>query len=84
MTKKIDEIQFIRDFHGGKNYIEIAHRNKITIGTVAHRVRKLGLKRSGQKSQKRESFSAEEVSIMRIMLGTHGGRNQLLTILRGE
>jgi len=45
MTKKIDEVQFIKDFHEGKNYIEIADKNKITIGTVAHRVRKLGLKR---------------------------------------
>jgi len=84
MTKKIDEVQFIKDFYGGKNYIEIADRHKVTIGTVAHRIRKLGLKRSGLKSQKRESFSAEEVSIMRIMLDTHGGRSQLLAILRGK
>ena len=84
MTKKIDEIQFIRDFHGGKNYIEIALRHKITIGAVAYRVKRLGLKRSGQKGQKRESFSKEEIAIMKIMLDTHGGRRQLFDILRGK
>lgn len=84
MTKKIDETQFLKDFHEGKNYIEIANKHKITIGAVSYRIKKLGLKRSGQKNQKRESFSAEEVSIMRIMLDTHGGRSQLLTILRGD
>jgi len=84
MTKKIDEFQFIKDFHEGKNYIEIADRHKLTIGTVAYRIEKLGLKRSGQRRQKKESFSAEEKYIISKMIETHRGREQLLCILRGE
>jgi len=84
MTKKIDETQFLRDFREGKNYIEIAHRHKITIGAVVYRIKRLGLKRSGQKGQKKESFSAEEKYIIGKMIETHRGREQLLYILRGE
>ncbi len=84
MTKKIDETQFLRDFREGKNYVGIALRQKITIGTVAYWVKKLGLKRSGQRGQKKESFSAEEKYIISKMIETHRGREQLLYILRGE
>jgi len=84
MTKKIDETQFFRDFRKGKLYVEIADKHKITIGTVSNRVKKLGLKRSGQKRQKKESFSAEEKYIVSKMIETHRGREQLLYILRGE
>jgi len=84
MTKKIDETQFLRDFREGKLYVEIADKQKITIGTVAYWVKKLGLKRSGQKRKKGEVFSAEERYIFSKMLETHGGREQLLYILRGE
>ncbi|GAJ11183.1 unnamed protein product, partial [marine sediment metagenome] len=65
-------------------YVEIALRQKITIGTVAYWVKKLGLKRSGQRGQKKESFSAEEKYIIGKMIETHRGREQLLYILRGE
>jgi len=84
MTKKIDEIQFLKDFRGGKLYVEIADKHKITIGTVSYRIKKLGLKRSGQKRQKNVVFSAEEKYIIGKMIETHGGREQLLYILRGE
>jgi len=84
MTKKIDEIQFLKDFREGKLYVEIADKHKITIGGVAYRIKKLGLKRSGQRGQKKESFSAEEKYIIGKMIETHGGREQLLHILRGE
>ena len=62
MTKKIDETQFLRDFREGKNYVGIALRQKITIGTVAYWVKKLGLKRSGQRgAKKRVIFSRRKV-----------------------
>jgi len=84
MTKKIDRTQFLRDFRGGKSYVEIALRHKITIGTVSHRVKKLGLKRSGQRKQRKESFSPEEKYIIGKMIETRRGRGQLLYILRGR
>jgi len=84
MTKKIDEPQFLRDFIEGKLYAEIADKHKFTIGAVAYRVKKLGLKRSGQKGQKSESFSKEEIGIMKIMLDTRRGREQLIDIFRGK
>ena len=84
MTKKIDEVQFLRDFREGRNYTEIALRQKITIGTVVYRIKKLGLKRSGQRREKKESLSAEERYIISKMIETHRGREQLLYILRGE
>lgn len=84
MTRKIDETQFLKDFHEGKKYVEIADKNKISIGAVAYRVKRLGLKRSGQKGQKEELFSAEEKDILRDLIGTYRGRKQLLYILKGE
>jgi len=84
MTKKIDETQFLKDFRGGRLYVEIADKHKITIGTVAYRIKKLGLKRRGQRGQKKESLSAEEKYIIGKMIETNGGREQLLYILRGE
>lgn len=81
MTKKIDKIQLVKDFHGGKLYTEIALRHKVTIGAVYYWVRKLGLER---RRQKRQVFSAEEKRILRAMIETRGGRKQLLYILKGE
>jgi len=82
MNKKIDETQFLRDFRGGKLYVEIADKHKISIGGVAYRIKKLGLKRSGQRGQKKESFSAEEINFMKSLMDTYRGRKQLLDILR--
>ncbi len=79
MTKKIDEIQLIEDFKGGKIYVEIALRHKCSVGAITYRLRKLGLRRV---KQNRELFSAEERYIFSKMLETHGGRKQLLEILR--
>ena len=79
MTKKIDETQLIKDFHKGMNYAEIALELKCSIGTIAYRLRKLGLKRT---KQGRELFSAEEKDFMRSLIDTYRGRKQLLDILR--
>jgi len=84
MTKKVDETQLVKDFYGGIPYTEIALRQKVTIGTVVYRVKKLGLKRSGQKREKEEVLSVEERYIISKMIETHGGRRQLLYILRGK
>lgn len=84
MIKKVDETQLVRDFHGGKLYVEIAFRQKVTIGTVVYWVKKLGLKRRGQKRQKGEVLSAEEKYIISKMIETRKGREQLLYILRDE
>lgn len=84
MTKKIDVIQLVRDFRDGEKYAEIALRQKVNIGTVAYWVKKLGLKRCGQKKRKGEVFSVEEKYILSEMLETRGGRRQLLYILKGE
>ncbi|MBA7519203.1 hypothetical protein ES705_11278 [subsurface metagenome] len=84
MTKKIDLTQLVRDFNGGEKYAEIALRQKVNIGAIAYWVKKLGLERSGQRRQKKESFSAEEKYIISKMIETRGGREQLLYILRGE
>ncbi|MBA7525763.1 hypothetical protein ES705_17920 [subsurface metagenome] len=81
MTKKIDETQLIKDFHEGKLYAEIALRHKSSIGTIAYRLRKLGLKRS---KQDRELFSAEEKDFMRSLIDTYRGRKQLLYILKDK
>ena len=81
MTKKIDETQLVKDFKGGEKYAEIARRHKVTIGAVYYWVKKLGLKRCGQRGQ---VFSAEEKDILRAMIETRGGRRQLLYILKGE
>ncbi len=80
MTKKIDETQLIKDFHKGMNYAEIALEHKCSIGTIAYRLRKLGLKRT---KQAQELFSAEEIDFMRSLIDTYRGRRQLLDILRG-
>jgi hypothetical protein len=81
MIKKIDETQLIRDFHEGKLYAEIALKHKCGIGTIAYRLRKLGLKRS---KQGRELFSAEEKDFMRSLINTYRGRKQLLHILKDK
>lgn len=78
MTKKIDEIQIIKDFHEGKLYAEIALKHKCSIGIIAYRLKKLGLKRN---KQGRELFSAEEKDFMRGLIDTYRGRKQLLEIL---
>ena len=78
MTKKIDEIQIIKDFHEGKLYAEIALKHKCSIGTIAYRLKKLGLKRN---KQGWELFSAEEKDFMRGLIDTYRGRKQLLEIL---
>lgn len=81
MTKKIDETQLIKDFHKGKFYAEIALEHKSSIGTIAYRLRKLGLRRN---NQCRELFSAEEKDFVRGLMNTHQGRKQLLDILKDE
>ena len=81
MAKKIDVTQLVRDFKGGEKYAEIALRQKVTIGGVFYWVKKLGLKRCGQK---RQVFSVQEKHILSAMLETRGGRKQLLYILKGE
>ncbi len=84
MAKKVDKTQLVKDFYEGIHYAEIALRQKVNIGAVAYWVRKLGLKRSGQKGQNKEMFSAEEKRTLRAMMETHGGRRQLLYILKGK
>jgi len=79
MTKKIDETQLIKDFHKGKLYAETALEHKSGIGTIAYRLKKLGLRRT---KQGRELFSAEEKDFMRSLIDTYRGRRQLLDILR--
>lgn len=81
MTKKMDETQLIKDFHEGKLYAEMALRHKCGIGTIAYRLRKLGL---GRNKQGRELFSVEEKDFMRSLIDTYRGRKQLLDILRDE
>jgi len=80
MTKKIDETQLIKDFKEGKLYAEIAFEHKISIGTIAYRLKKLGLSRA---KQGQELFSAEEKDFMRALINTYRGRKQLLDILKG-
>jgi len=81
MTKKIDETQLIKDFHKGKLYAEIALKHKCGIGTIAYRLRKLGLKRN---KLGRELFSTEEKDFMRTLINTYRGRKQLLYILKDK
>lgn len=81
MSKKIDETRLIKDFHEGKLYAEIALKHKCSIGTIAYRLRKLGLKRN---KQGRELFSAEEKDFMRSLMDTYRGRKQLLDILTNK
>jgi len=81
MIKEIDSLSFLRDYQGGKSYEEIAHKQGCSTTTIGNRVRRLGLKRN---KQKREIFSEEERYIFSRMIETHGGRKQLLEILRGE
>ncbi len=81
MTKGIDSLSFLRDYRGGKSYEEIALKQSCSITTIGNRVRSLGLKRT---RQKREIFSEEERYIFSKMIETHGGRKQLLEILRGK
>lgn len=81
MTKKIDETQLIKDFHKGETYAVIALKHKRSIGTIAYRLRKLGLTRN---KQAREPFSAEEKDFTRGLMDTHPGRKRLLSILRDE
>jgi len=81
MTKKIDETQLIKDFYEGVLYVDMAIKHRRCIGTIAYRLRKLGLKRT---KQNRGLFSAEEKDFMRGLMETYQGRKQLLNILRGE
>ncbi|GAH00042.1 unnamed protein product [marine sediment metagenome] len=81
MTKEIDSVRFLRDYREGKSYEEIAHKQGCSTTTIANRVKRLGLKRN---KQKREIFSEEERYLFSSMIETHGGRKQLLEILRGE
>jgi len=80
MTKEIDFIRFLRDYKEGKSYEEIALKQGCSIPTISNKVKSLGLKRI---RQKREIFSEEERYIFSRMIETHGGRKQLLEILRG-
>lgn len=80
MTKEIDSLSFLRDYRGGKSYEEIALKQCCSITTIGNRVRSLGLKRKKQW----EIFSEEERYIFSKMIETHGGRKQLLEILRGK
>lgn len=81
MSKKIDKTQLIKDFYEGKLYAEMALKHKCGIGTIAYRLRKLGLKRN---KLGRELFSVEEKDFMRSLIDTYRGRKQLLDILRDE
>ena len=77
----MNETQLIEDFHEGKLYAEIALEHKSSIGTIAYRLGKLGLRRN---KQSRELFSEEEKDFMRSLMNTYRGRKQLLDILRDE
>ena len=77
----MDENQVIKDFYEGKLYAEIAIKHKCGIGTIAYRLRKLGLKRN---KQSRELFSAEEKDFLRSLMDTYRGRKQLLYILKDK
>ena len=81
MAKKIGKTQLIKDFRGGKTYAEIASRHKCSIGTIAYRLRKLGLKRG---KQNRSLFSAEEKDFIRSLIKTYRGRKQLFAILKDK
>lgn len=81
MTRKIDKTQLIKDFREGKTYAEIASRLKCSTGTIAYRLRRLGLKRG---KQNRSLLSAEEKDLIRSLMKTYRGRNQLFAILRDE
>jgi len=81
MSKKIDETQLIKDFHEGKLYAEIALKHKSSIGTIAYRLRKIGL---GRNKQTPELFSAEEKDFLRSLMDTYRGRKQLLDILKDK
>ena len=81
MTKKIDETQLVKDYHGRMPYTEIALKHKISISTITYRLKKLGLKRN---KEEKDVFSVEEKYIISKMIETPGGRKQLLDILRGN
>ena len=81
MTKKIDETQLIKDFREGKTYAKIASRHKCSTGTIAYRLRRLGLKRG---KQNRILFSAEEKDLIRSLIKTYRGRKQLFAILKDK
>lgn len=81
MTKKIDEVQLLKDFYEGKPYTKIALKHKVSITTIIYRLKKLGLKRN---KEKKDVFSVEEKLIISKMIETPGGRKQLLYILRGK
>jgi len=78
MTKEINEIQLIKDFHEGKTHAEIALEHKSSIWLITYRLRKLGLKRNKRCG---ELFSTEEKKFMRGLITTYRGRRQLLHIL---
>ena len=80
MTKKINSLDFLKDYQEGKSYEKIALKQSCSITTIANRVKNLGLKRD---RKSRELFSAEDRFIFSKMLETRGGRKQLLEILRG-
>ncbi len=81
MSKKIDEILLIKDFHKDVLYVDMAIKHKCHVSTIAYHIKKLGL---GRNKQDRELFSAEEKDFMRSLIGTYRGRKQLLDILRDE
>lgn len=81
MTKKIDEIQLIKDFDKGESYAEMAFKHKCSKPLIAYHLKKLGL---GRYKEFREKFSAEEKDFMRSLMDTYRGRRQLLNILRNE
>ncbi|GAJ14797.1 unnamed protein product [marine sediment metagenome] len=81
MTKKIDKTQLVKDFHKDVLYIDMAIKHKCHVSTIVYRLKKLGLKRS---RKNRGLFSAEERYLFSKMIETHGGRKQLLEILRGK
>ena len=81
MTERIDETQLVKDFHKDVLYIDMAIKHKCHVSTIAYRLKKLGL---GRSKEIRELFSAEERYILSKMIETHGGRKQLLNILRDK
>jgi hypothetical protein len=87
MTKKIDESQLIKDFEEGKLYTEIALKYKSSIGTIAYRLGKLGLRRYKhlrRNKQFKEKLLAEERGSIRSLMDTRRGRRQLLDILKDK
>jgi len=81
MTKKIDEIQLIKDFDRGESYSEMAFKHKCSKPLVVYRLKKLGL---GKYKEFKEKISIEKKDFIKSLMDTFRGRKQLLDILRGE